>query len=233
MALEKTAVCTDGKAHYLVVAPSEPHLSRLFYGDDKVLHRLPPPPFGLDGLSFAEPREWSEHANPSFRGLDMRSFSSVEPHAGGCTVRCGARSSELAALAPEKARTFVLAAALGPLVQQHKPHALLRDARGVYFYVDTGFQKAQEKRFRLFRGQKGALKQLKMTNVVSDSEGEIFATRSGSLRLVLDRTHPPTWTEGGRTTELRAVPVGENLPLIYNELGVYQGERLGTPCDDM
>jgi len=28
------------------------------------------------------------------------------------------------------------------------------------------------------------------------------------------------------------VPVEENLPLIYNELGVYTGARLGTPCDD-
>jgi hypothetical protein len=32
--------------------------------------------------------------------------------------------------------------------------------------------------------------------------------------------------------ELKVVPITENLPMIYNELGVYSGARLGTPCDD-
>ena len=41
------------------------------------------------------------------------------------------------------------------------------------------------------------------------------------------------WIEGTKKkVELRVVPITENLPMIYNELGVYAGARLGTPCDD-
>jgi hypothetical protein len=49
---------------------------------------------------------------------------------------------------------------------------------------------------------------------------------------VVDREAPSTWIEKQKKTELRTVPISENLPLIYNELGVYTGVRLGTPCDD-
>ena len=34
MTLEKTAVCTDGKSHYVVVAPSEKHSTQLYSGDE-------------------------------------------------------------------------------------------------------------------------------------------------------------------------------------------------------
>jgi len=38
---------------------------------------------------------------------------------------------------------------------------------------------------------------------------------------------------GKARTRLLAVPIEENWALIYNELGVYLGERRGTPCDDL
>ena len=72
-----------------------------------------------------------------------------------------------------------------------------------------------------------------MTNVVSDSEGQIFSTQSGELRLLLDRVQTSFWIEGGKKSELRSVPLEENYSLIYNELGPYRGQRLGTPCDDL
>ncbi|HEX8538017.1 MAG TPA: hypothetical protein VF664_11180, partial [Cystobacter sp.] len=64
------------------------------------------------------------------------------------------------------------------------------------------------------------------------SEGQIFSTKRGDLRLVVEREQPSLWIENKKRTELRAVPIEENMPLIYNELGVYTGARLGTPCDD-
>lgn len=49
----------------------------------------------------------------------------------------------------------------------------------------------------------------------------------------MDCTQSPLWIEGAKKkVELKVVPIVENLPMIYNELGVYAGERLGTPCDD-
>ena len=69
-----------------------------------------------------------------------------------------------------------------------------------------------------------------MTNVVSDSEGDIFATKSGELRLVLDRKES-AWVKGKQRTALELLPLEDNVQLIYSELGVYAGEPLGTPCD--
>ena len=47
----------------------------------------------------------------------------------------------------------------------------------------------------------------KMTNAVSDSEGEIFTTRAGDLRLVIDRQKTSEWVQGGKKTVLREVPL--------------------------
>ena len=93
------------------------------------------------------------------------------------------------------------------------------------------FAEADRGRYRLFVGPKGNLAQAKMTNVVSDSEGDIFATKTGSLRLILDRRES-SWIENDKPKPLRLVPVEDNLSMIYNDLGIYSGERLGTPCDD-
>jgi hypothetical protein len=74
------------------------------------------------------------------------------------------------------------------------------------------------------------MKPLKMTNVVSDSEGDVFATRSGELRLVLDKKES-AWVQKGKRQPLRSLPVEDNVQLIYSELGAYTGQPLGTPCD--
>jgi hypothetical protein len=229
IALEKTIVCRDKKAHYVIVAPGG---ERLFYGDGKHFFAVPHEQL-LPGTMFLDPRHVNKTANPNFRGADMRLYSSVEAEHGSCEARCGEQRIPLTVVEAGAARPLLTAASFGPSPQQHKPHALFRDENGNYYYVDRGFLAAEEKRFRLFRGPKGSLKELKMTNVLSDSEGEIFSTRTGSLRLIIDKSKPTVWIERGKATTLREVPVAENLPLIYNELGVYVGERLGTPCDDL
>ena len=70
-----------------------------------------------------------------------------------------------------------------------------------------------------------------MVNVVNDSEGDIFITRAEKLRLVLDK-HETVWLEGGKSTKLVMLEAADNHVLIYNDLGVYTGQKLGTPCDD-
>jgi len=243
-ALEKTAVCTDGKAHYVVIAPHERQLRQLYYGDGKTLTRVPLPPWVLTGENFFEPRFFARTKNSSFRGLDMRSFASVDYDGDkkACSVSCGERKTDLQILDADAKKTVLLKAAYAPSPQTRIPHRLARDTDGRYFYIDRGNTPETEKSFRLFVGQKGRMKLQKMTNVVADSEGEIFATKSGSLRYVTDRKLPPIWIEKGKKTTLIAVPIegandaGEpvnNYQLIYNELGVYLGQRLGNPCDDL
>ena len=243
MTLEKTAVCTDGKNHYVVVAPSEKQSTQLFYGDGKTFYRVPLPPWVLTGDSFFEPRFFAKTKNPSFRGLDMRLFASVDYDAEKktCSVSCGERTTRLDLVDGEARQRLLAAASYQPSPQKRAAHRLARDDSGRYFYVDRGNTADTEKSFRLFVGPKGRMKLQKMTNVVADSEGEIFATKSGSLRYVSDRNMPPLWIEKGKKKTLNAVPIegtgqdGEpvnNYQLIYNELGVYLGERLGNPCDD-
>ena len=77
----------------------------------------------------------------------------------------------------------------------------------------------------------GAMKELPLTNIVSDSKGQIFASKRGELRFVIEDGDKGTWIKGEQKTELTNVPVEDNIALIYGELGVYEGS-LGTPCDE-
>jgi hypothetical protein len=246
MILEKTAVCTDGKNHYVVVAPSEKQSTQLYYGDGKTFYRVPLPPWVLSGDSFFEPRFFAKTKNSSFRGLDMRMFASVDFDAkkATCSASCGERRTELTILGEDAKKALLLGkASFEPPLHKRAPHHLARDEGGRYFYVDKGNTSETEKNFRLFVGPKGAMKLQKMTNAVADTEGEIFTTKSGSLRYVTDRKNPPTWIEGKKKLTLTIVPIegtdektGEpinNYQLIYNELGVYLGQKLGNPCDDL
>jgi hypothetical protein len=234
LALEKTALCTDGKEHYVAVASDE-HTTRLYSGDGKSFVAVPSPGPALSGDTFFDPRHVAPNANRDFRGVDMRVYSSVEldQDKKSCAVRCGDRTVPLKLVPAKETKPMLLAAKIGPTPQKWRPYVLFRDEKGVYYYVDRGFKPGEEKRFRLFRGVTGSLKEQKMTNVVSDSEGEIFSTKSGSLKMIVDRKHPTVWVQASKSTRLREVPVADNLPMIYSDLGVYAAERMGTPCDDL
>jgi hypothetical protein len=239
MLLEATSVCTDGRGHYVVSVPREETDDvddRLYYGDEKALVEVPRPRHrGMQATTFLDPRFYNPQGTPDYDGLDLRVHSSlnVDLKERTCALRCGERKVPLEMLSTTQTRDLLRKATYVPNPQKFVPHALLRDSSGTYFYVDRGFAPAEARNFRVFIGARGDLKPQKMTNVVSDSEGEIFTTKKGQLRLVIDRAQKPLWIENPRKeVELRNVPVDQNLPLIYNELGVYTGIRLGTPCDD-
>ena len=72
-----------------------------------------------------------------------------------------------------------------------------------------------------------------MTNVVCDSEGDIFSTKTGDAAAGARSSNE---TPGSRARSARRsvnLPVEDNHILIYTDLGVYTGQRLGTPCDDL
>ncbi|MFB1479005.1 hypothetical protein [Corallococcus sp. RDP092CA] len=239
MLLEATAVCTDGRGHYVVSVPREDTDDlddRLYYGDGKSLVEVPRPKGrGLPATTFLDPRFFNPTAIADYDGVDLRVHSqlNVDTKERTCSLRCGERKATLELLPGAEARELLRKATYVPNPQKFAPHALLRDSEGTYYYVDKGSTPAESRNFRVFIGPRGDLKPQKMTNVVADSEGEIFTTKKGQLRLVIDRAQKPMWIEKARKeVELRNVPVEQNLPLIYNELGVYTGARLGTPCDD-
>lgn len=230
--LDKSSVCSDGKGFAVVVARGMDEGNRLYAGKDGTLVPAPVTPFGLSAETFFEPRFPNPTHNPNFRGLDMRVYSSVEIKEQACELRCGPRKLPMKLLPPAEARELLLGAKIVERGEGYGPHALLRDERGVYYYVDRGIRRDNARSFRVFIGNKGKLVQQKLTNLVADSGGELFSTKSGELRLLLDEEEGNTWIRGKSHLYLRRVPLSDNIPFIYNELGVYQGARLGTPCDD-
>lgn len=231
--LEKTTVCTDGKGHYVVHAPDEQQSHRLYWGDEKVLARVAPPPQVVSGNWFLEPRTYNKGNADNQRGVDMRIYSRVEVKeadgARSCTVTCGERSSKLTVLAPEKANALLLAAKYEEPRLKTVPLALLRDDGGTYYLVDQGNTAGTEKRIRLFVGKKGALKEVKITDTVAEQSGAILSTASGDLRF--GQSISSTWTLNKKSNALRDLPVNDNLAMIYKELGVYANKSLGNPCD--
>jgi hypothetical protein len=215
---DKMVVFTDGEGGYFAAVPGE--LKLLFYGDGKTMHQQ-----RVFGASRSGDRHdlrmWSPRVNSR---ADVR----LDGDAGSLT--CGKDTFDLVRVkAPEAARILDQAAFRTPLWKR-QAHALSRDDRGTYYYVDRLRDEEGGKGFRLFAGPKGAVKQLPLTNIVSDSEGEIFASKSkGELRFV-QSPRQATWIKGDKRTDLTLVPVEDNVALIYGELGVYEGS-LGTPCD--
>lgn len=201
------------------------------YGTTETVYHSPQPEAVGQGWFF-DPRQENPQHSRSFRGVDMRFYSHVDVEDGSCSLTCGERETEWTLLSAEDARQVMANAETRPSPFDREPYALARDRRGIYYYVDRGKTAETRRDFRVYRGRRGRMEQLQMQDIVSDSEGEIFATASGSLRLLVDNDEGAHWIEGERPKDLRRVPITENYKLIMEELGVYLGERFELPCDD-
>lgn len=234
---KKSAVCTDGKSHYVIIAPNEHTSTQLYYGDGKNMSEVRSDTHGMtSGTDFLDPRFLNPTANDNFRGLDFRVISAVDYDAEkkSCSVRCGERKQDLTIVPAADAQKLMSSATYTKSVKTREPYAFARDTHGIYYYVDRGNAPETKANFRVYVGKKGALKLQKMKDVASDSEGEVFSTATGDLRFVTSHDQRSySWMQGGKEVKLVALQPHENLNLIYTTLGVYTGQKLGTPCDDM
>jgi len=230
---ERTYVCADAdQKHVVVLGPREAAHKGMAYGDGKQMSWVRTPETLGDGWFF-DPRQRNEKNSDDFRGLDLRLFSHVEPDAktASCKLTCGARETSLKLITGAAKNAILEGASYVASPMEREPYALARDKAGTYYFVDRGVTEATARDFRLYKGPRGKLRALAMKDVVSDSEGEIFASTSGKLRLVLGK-QSAQWISGGTAT-LLLLPLNENYGLVYNELGVYLTARLGVPCDDL
>ena len=211
-------VYTDGEGGYFVVAPGDTDMT--FHGDGKTMYRQRSISSSRNGAAWSR-RMWSPR-------VDHVADLSVDGGKG--TMACGEESYDITQVTGAEATKIIDKAVFKKPLWTRQAHALSRDDRGVYYYVDRNLEEYGGKGYRLFAGQKGAMKELGLTNIVSDSEGEIFASKKGELRFVQEQTKA-VWIKGDKRTELVAVPLDRNLAMIYGELGVYEGS-LGTPCDE-
>ncbi len=226
---DKLKVVTDGKGHYLAVMPftigDGPDTGYLFYGDGKSFWAQRRISGGRNGDESFDSTFWEPRVNAGYK-------ASFGMHAKKWTVQCDERVTELKPLDKAEGQKLLAAAQFLAPRWKRRAYALARDNSGTYYYVDRAREPENNKDFRVFRGPKGAVKAQKMLNAVNDSEGDIFITKAGKLRLVLDK-HETTWLEGAKQVKLTALPVEDNHVMIYTDLGVYAGEKLGTPCDDL
>jgi hypothetical protein len=222
---DKLKLVTDGKHHYLAFVAGEFMDDFFFYGDGKSFYALRSLGGGSEGTIAFNRIFWEPRVNARYQA----SFDYKERK---YTVQCDKRNTELKVLPADEAKAMIAGAAWHKPRWKRQAYLLARDSTGKYYYVDRMREPEGNKNFRLFAGPKGAIKALKMVNIVSDSEGDIFATKSGELRLVLDKQES-TWIQGKSKTKLVQVPIEDNHVLIYTDLGVYTGEKLGTPCDDL
>jgi hypothetical protein len=201
----------------------------VFFGDGKAMYQQ-----RIIGSSQNDKGlEWNLWS-PRARDLVAATLSLLDkdPH-----LDCRARTKDdgngrraLTQLNSDEAATFFKSAKFYPQLHTRSAHFLARDDDAHYYYVDTLRDDLGGNGYRVFMGMKGAMKQLPMSNMASDSVGEIFATKSGQLKIVAGKNGTAYWVKNGRKTELTIVPLFENRYLIYRELGIYGS--LGVVCDD-
>ncbi len=221
---------SDGKSHYVALIPFGDMESPMLYGDGKTLYAQRTFGGGSSGDGKGKDDSfdryfWEPRANaPADSSLEYRGQKYL--------LTCETRKTELHAVPDAEAAKILDGAKLMKARWQRRAYALARDNTGKYYYVDRAREPENNNNFRLYVGKKGGMKLQKMTNVVSDSAGDIFATKSGSLRLILNKNES-LWQVGGKKEPLILLPIEDNHVLIYSELGVYTGQPLGTPCDDL
>ena len=157
---------------------------------------------------------------------------------GQYTVKCGDRSTTFKPVTEATREARLAKAEFFKRKWQRRAYLLARDDEGNYYYVDRARTPHDSFDFHLYTGHRGNMKPLPLVNIVSDTEGDIFASKRGRLRLIYtaarnQRQKSLEWIKGRARKSLTNVPVALNAQLIYRDLGVYDGKRLGTPCDDL
>ncbi len=221
----KLRAFTDGKKHYIVLVPFDYSGVHFYYGDGTTFWQQRSYGGGRNGdeafnRSFWEPRVRSP-------GESMFSFREKK-----YMLDCGTRRTEFTPLPDADSAAMITAGKFFRPRWRRQSYWLARDEQARYYYVDRLREPEGNKAFRLFVGPKGNLKLQKMTNIVSDSKGDIFSTKTGELRLITSG-QDGSWVAGKLKTALTIVPIEDNHILVYTDLGVYTGENLGTPCDDL
>ena len=225
----KAVVLTDAQGGvYVVFRTDDP---KVFYGPNaKQLFEQRIIGSSSDGEGGWEFSSWAPRvANGSHLG-------SLDHKKDGTTKKsCGDKDEQtLTELTGDRAKAIVDKAAFVTTGIVRVPHLLARDDSGVYYYVDRIAKIYGGKGYRVFVGKKGAMKQMPLTDVASDSAGDVFSTKSGDLRLVRNsesNKETTTWVKGEKRTELVFLDTDVNSVVIFKDLGIYTS--LGTFCDNI
>ena len=145
---------------------------------------------------------------------------------------CGNTDSALTLVTADRAKPILDKAQVLTSAIIRTPHLLARDETGTYYYIDKIREALGGAGYRVFVGKKGDMKPLPLTDVAIDQAGDVFATKTGEVRLVHDEAKPTAvWVKGEKRTSLTIIDTDTASRLIFKDLGVYT--FLGTLCDDI
>jgi hypothetical protein len=161
---------------------------------------------------------------------------SVQRKADGSYVKWCGRDVQvgLTQLGSDKAKAIVDKSNFLTSAMTRRPYLLARDDSAVYYYVDVLREQYGGKGFRVFIGKKGAMKRKPLTDVTNDSAGDVFATKTGDLRIVRDTTEGKNhvqWVKGEKRAQLVSLDLDVSSQLIFKDLGVYG--FTGSICESM
>ncbi len=228
---DKLDAYRDETGHYIVVQRDhdDDSGSWVFYGDGKTMYqqRVFGESSGDGAQSFTV---WAPRSEFVGAQITLPGGGSDAPKP---TIACGSKSERtLAQLPADQAHAMLGRAKFLPPLWQHQMHLLARDDDGTYYFVDVLRDEVGGGSPRLFVGKRAAqMKQVTLTNVVSDPAGEVFATKDGSLKTFGTADKPPVWRHADKTTELTALDLTEPATrfIVYRDFAIYGA--LGTPCD--
>lgn len=225
---DRLMVFQDGAGGTYVVLEPTGTGTRVWYGTGKILYEQIVTGRFRDGdawdIATWAPRIADVHPGTIVRRKDATFHKSCY----------GADEAELTEITGDKAKALLAAKQLFTPALVRRPHLFARDDAGVYYYVDRLSDKFGGKGYRVFVGKKGAMKHLTLTDVASDTAGQVFSTKTGDLRLVktvADPAKSTMWVKGGKRTELLPLDLDANSTIIFNELGIYK--FTGTLCDNL
>jgi hypothetical protein len=225
---DKLIVLQDANGGTYVVDTEREGDSHMFYGTGKTLYEQI-----VLGHS-ANEDAWDLHVLAP-RMEKGRNASIVYKQDKTYSLFCAMAETGLTRITGDKAKAILDKSTFMSPALVHRAHLLARDDHGVYYYIDAIRDMYGGKGFRVFVGRKGAMKQLPLVDIASDSMGQVFATKTGEIRLVTrtsddaDASDKAFWARGDKKDELVVLDTLLNSPVIYNELGIYS--FTGTVCD--
>jgi hypothetical protein len=154
---------------------------------------------------------------------------------GTFTRWCGNKSTTALTEVPaDKATAILDKAKFLSSAMIRRPYLLARDDAAVYYYVDVLREQYGGNGHRVYIGKKGAMKVKPLTDVTNDSAGDVFATKTGDLRIVRDATQDKpsvTWVKGEKRTTLFSLDLDVSSALIFKDLGIYA--FTGSICESI
>ncbi len=215
-------ILKDAEGGIYAVSNVQGESSHVFYGTGRALYEQI-----IEGGSSRDGTAWSLSVfapRTSYPFMGQIAFRKDGVYQRSCGEKAEA---ELTQVTGDKAKAIIDKSQFLTTSFVYKPHMLARDDRGVYYYVDVLRNIYGGNGHRVFVGKKGALKQMPLVDVASDTAGDVFSTKNGDLRLVrtVEQSKEKTtaqWIRGEKKSELIFLDTYMNQPVIYRDLGIYK-----------